>query len=58
MGQIFIVQFRRSRLPRRLHDGWRLEPPPLRAGVIAFPKRKAAAPKPRAPHLTLFLSGK
>jgi hypothetical protein len=59
MGKIIIVQFRRSRLPRRrLHDGRPLEPPPVRAGVIAFLKRKAAAPKPRARHLTLVVSGK
>jgi hypothetical protein len=56
MGKLVIIQFRRSRLPRRLiNDGWWLESPP--APVIAFPKRSASktsgAPARRVRHLTL-----
>jgi hypothetical protein len=59
MGKIIIVSFRPSRLPRRLlNDGWWLETPPTRRGVIAFPKRDDAKPKPRLRHLTLVTSGK
>lgn len=58
MGKIITVQFRRSRLPRRLlNDGWWLETP-ARGGVIAFPTRDVPNPmtrlKPRARHLTLI----
>jgi len=60
MGKIIKVQFRRSRLPRRLlNDGWWLEsPPPARPSLIAFPKRDAAKPKPKSRHLTLVTPGK
>jgi hypothetical protein len=59
MGKITIIQFRRSRLPRRLlNDGWWLEAPPLRSSVIALPKREAPAPNPKVRHLTLVCSGK
>jgi hypothetical protein len=34
MGEIIHIQFRRSRLPRRLlRDGWWLESPPVRADL-------------------------
>jgi hypothetical protein len=57
MAKIIPVQFRRSRLPRRLlNDGWWLETPPVRSSVVAFPKRKPSKPKVR--HLTLVTSGK
>jgi hypothetical protein len=57
MGKITIVQFRRSRLPRRLRrDGWWLETPRLR--VIAFPKRHTPASNPKGRRLTLVHSGK
>jgi hypothetical protein len=59
MGKIITVQFRRSRLPRRLvNDGWWLETPPAQTSVVAFPKRNAPKPKPKAGHLTLVTSGK
>jgi hypothetical protein len=58
MGKI-IIQFRRSRLPRRLrNDGWWLEAPPVRLRVIAFQKRSSPAPNPKVRHLTLVHSGK
>jgi len=63
MGKIIIVQFRRSRLPRRLlNDGWWLGTPATPSPVIAFPKHNTpkseskANSKPR--HLTLVTSGK
>jgi hypothetical protein len=65
MGKIIIVQFRRSRLPRRLlNDGWWLETPPTPSSVAALPKRNGpksksvskSTSKPR--HLTLITSGK
>jgi hypothetical protein len=61
MGKIIRIQFRRSRLPRRLlRDGWWLETQPVRTVVIAFPKRNACKPrsKSKASHLTLVTSGK
>jgi hypothetical protein len=46
MAKIIPVQFRRSRLPRRLlNDGWWLESTPARPSVIAF--RKPVSPKPK-----------
>jgi len=43
MAKIIPVQFRRSRLPRRLlKDGWWLEAPPARGAVVEFPKRNDA----------------
>jgi hypothetical protein len=59
MGKVITVQFRRSRLPRRLlNDGWWLESPPARPSLIAFPKRDASKPKPKSRHLTLVTPGK
>jgi hypothetical protein len=59
MGKITIVQFRRSRLPRRLlNDGWWLKAPPVRPRVIAFPKRHTPASNPKGRRLTLVHSGK
>jgi hypothetical protein len=63
MAKIIPVQFRRSRLPRRLlNDGWWLETKPARRGVTAFPTALARQPKPhcepKAPHLTLVTSEK
>jgi hypothetical protein len=59
MGKIIRIQFRRSRLPRRLlNDGWWLESPPAQRSVIAFPKHDAHKPKRKAAHLTLVTSGK
>jgi hypothetical protein len=67
MGKIIIVQFRRSRLPRRLlNDGWWLETPPTPSSMVAFPKRNTPKSKPtskststsKPPHLTLITSGK
>jgi len=44
MGKVITVQFRRSRLPRRLlEDGWWLEPSPRRR-IIAFPKPETPGP--------------
>jgi hypothetical protein len=60
MAKIIPVQFRRSRLPRRLlNDGWWLEAPPARPSIIGFPKRNPPGPKPKskAGHLTLVTSG-
>jgi len=57
MAKIITIQFRRSRLPRRLlNDGWWLESPPVRPSIIAFPKRNT--PKPKARPLTLVTPGK
>jgi hypothetical protein len=59
MGKIIIIQFWRSRLPRRLrNDGWWLEAPPVRPRVIAFQKRNMPVPTPKVRHLTLIHSGK
>jgi hypothetical protein len=63
MAKIIPVQFRKSRLPRRLlNDGWWLETKPARTPVIAFPKPVAPKAKPhskaKVPHLTLVTSGK
>jgi hypothetical protein len=59
MVKIISIQFRRSRLPRRLlRDGWWLESPPARRSVIAFPKRNSPKPTTRPSHLTLVHSGK
>jgi hypothetical protein len=59
MAKIISIQFRRSRLPRRLPShGWWLESPPVRPCVIAFPKRNAPKPKRKVHHLTLVTSGK
>jgi hypothetical protein len=59
MGKIISIQFRRSRLPRRLlKDGWWLDSPPVRPSVIALPKRNPPKPKPKVRHLTLVQSGK
>jgi hypothetical protein len=63
MAKIIRIQFRRSRLPRRLlNDGWWLEPP-IRPSVIAFPKRQVSKrhvskPKPKSRHLSLVTPGK
>jgi hypothetical protein len=59
MGKIITVQFRRSRLPRRLvNDGWWLVSKPVRPSLIAFPKRTSPKPRPRVRHLTLVDPGK
>jgi hypothetical protein len=63
MAKIIPVQFRPSRLPRRLlNDGWWLETKPIRPSVIAFPARRPPAPKPgphpQPRHLTLIISEK
>jgi hypothetical protein len=59
MGKVITVQFRKSRLPRRLlRDGWWLETPPASTSVVAFPKRDPSRPKRKARHLTLVTSGK
>jgi hypothetical protein len=63
MAKIIPVQFRRSRLPRRLlNDGWWLESKPARPSVIAFPKPVTAGPRPKPNskvlHLTLVTPGK
>jgi hypothetical protein len=59
MGKIIIINFGRSRLPRRLlDDGWWLESPPARRQVIAFPKRDTPKAKCRVRHLALVTSGK
>jgi hypothetical protein len=58
MGEIIRIQFRRSRLPRRLlNDGWWLETPPLRPSVLAFPKPRPPKSKPKTRHLTLVYPG-
>ena len=59
MGKVVSIQFRRSRLPRRLlNDGWWLETPRPRTAVVVFPKRNARKPKSRVRHLALVTSGK
>jgi hypothetical protein len=64
MANIIPVQFRPSRLPRRLlNDGWWLETKPLPPVVIAFPARSPPALKPTGSdrtrgHLTLVISEK
>src|SRR3984957_19647145 len=46
MAEIIPVQFKRSRLPRRLlNDGWWLESKPAPPSVVGFPK--PVTPKPR-----------
>jgi hypothetical protein len=58
MGKIIRIQFRRSRLPRRLPGSGRsLESPPVHAAIFVFPKPDASKPKAKAPHLTLITSG-
>jgi len=57
MAKIISLPFRRSRLPRRLlNDGWWLETPPVRASVIAFPKRTASKPRRKPGYLSLVIS--
>jgi hypothetical protein len=65
MAKIIPVQFKRSRLPRRLlNDGWWLGSKPVRPCMIGFPKPVTPNPRPKpdsepkAPHLTLVTSGK
>jgi hypothetical protein len=63
MAKIIPVQFRKSRLPRRLlNDGWWLETKPARPTVIFFPKPVVRKPKPnskpKVPYLILVTSGK
>jgi hypothetical protein len=62
MAKIILVQFRPSRLPRRLlNDGWWLESKPVRPDVVSFPTRNSPKPetareagrKPQRGHLTL-----
>ena len=54
MGKVITIQFRKSRLPRRLlRDGWWLESPRTRPTVIAFPKSQLPKPKLRVKHLIL-----
>jgi hypothetical protein len=58
MGKIIRIQFRRSRLSRRLvRDGWWLETPAAPAAVIAFPKCSTRKLASKARHLTLVKSG-
>jgi hypothetical protein len=63
MAKIIPVQFRRSRLPRRLlNDGWWLESKPVRPSVITFPQPIAPKPEPNSKatvrHFTLVTSEK
>jgi hypothetical protein len=63
MAKIIPIQFRRSRLPRRLlNDGWWLEQPPAQTSVITFPNRSAPRPKAeekeKIMHLILINPGK
>jgi hypothetical protein len=59
MAKIITIQFRRSRLPRRLlNDGCWLESKASRPTVITFPKRNTPEPKPKLRHLTLVTSEK
>jgi hypothetical protein len=59
MGKIITIQFRRSRLPRRLlNDGWWLESPPVPPSITAFPKPGLPKPKRKVRHLTLVHPGK
>jgi hypothetical protein len=66
MAKIIPVQFRKSRLPRRLlNDGWWLESKPVRPSIIVFPKAITRKQEPNSksnsegkiPHLTLVTSG-
>jgi hypothetical protein len=59
MAKIIRIQFRRSRLPRRLlTDGWWLVAPSPRRSVIDFPKRPARKSNAtlKSRHLTLITS--
>jgi hypothetical protein len=63
MAKIIPVQFKRSRLPRRLlNDGWWLESKPALPSVVGFPKPVTPKPGPdskaKVPHLTLVTSEK
>jgi hypothetical protein len=63
MAKIIPVQFRSSRLPRRLlNDGWWLESKPVRPSVITFPEPITPKPRPESRaavrHLTLVTSEK
>jgi hypothetical protein len=63
MAKIILLQFRPSRLPRRLlNDGWWLESKAARPIVVAFPARDLSKPKPgshpKRRHLTLVISEK
>ncbi len=59
MAKIITIQFRRSRLPRRLlNDGWWLESKPSRPTVISFPKRNTLEPKAKVVRLILVNPGK
>jgi hypothetical protein len=59
MGKIIRIQFRRSRLPRRLlKDGWWLESVPARLRVVAFPKTNPLKSTPKIRHLSLVHPGK
>jgi hypothetical protein len=67
MAKIIPVQFRPSRLPRRLlNDGWWLESTPVRPSVVSFPTRNSSKPetaretgrKPQRRHLTLVTAEK
>jgi hypothetical protein len=63
MAKIISVQFKRSRLPRRLlNDGWWLESKPARPSVIVFPQPITPKPEPNftatVRHLTLVTSEK
>jgi hypothetical protein len=54
MGKVITIQFRRTKLPRRLlKDGWWLESKPARPVVVAFPKPRMSDPKAGIGRLTL-----
>jgi hypothetical protein len=57
MAKIIPVQFKRSRLPRRLlNDGWWLESKPARPAVIAFPEPITPKPEPNSKGKVLRLT--
>jgi hypothetical protein len=59
MAKVITIQFRRSKLPRRLlNDGWWLQSPPARPSAVVFPKRNPPKSKSRHGHLTFVHSGK
>jgi hypothetical protein len=57
MGKVITIQFRRTKLPRRLlNEGWWLEPDPPQRRVIAFRRPPRPKRERKANHLGLVIS--
>lgn len=57
MGKVITIQFRRTKLPRRLlNEGWWLEPDPPQRRVIAFRRPPGPKRERKANHLGLVIS--